>query len=143
VQQTRNLRIRRKTLQNTCEPANGPSMESRPAAWDFKRLFQPKTAAVIGVSLKRERHPANVIFNKIHLRYPVDVFAVNPGGGDLFGQTVYTGIQEIPQPVDLAIIAVRAEYALDTLKDCIDAGVGGATIISGGFAEIGRLDLQE
>jgi predicted CoA-binding protein len=91
-------------------------MESRPAAWDFKRLFQPKTAAVIGVSLKRERHPANVIFNKIHLRYPVDVFAVNPSGGDLFGQTVYTGIQEIPQSVDLAIIAVRAEYALDTLN---------------------------
>jgi len=130
-------------LQNTCEPSNGPSMESRPEAWDFKRLFQPKTAAVIGVSLKRDRHPANVIFNKIHLRYPVDVFAVNPGGGDLFGQTVYTGIQEIPQPVDLAIIAVRAEYTFDTLKDCIDAGVGGAIIISGGFAEIGRLDLQE
>ncbi|MDH3356617.1 MAG: CoA-binding protein [Desulfobacterales bacterium] len=129
-------------MQNTCAPSNGPSMESRPSAWDFKRLFQPKTVAVIGVSLKRERHPANVIFNKIHLRYPVDVFAVNPGGGDLFGQKVYTGIQDLPQPVDLAIIAVRAEYTLDTLKDCIDAGVGGATIISGGFAEIGRLDLQ-
>jgi acetyltransferase len=136
-------RIRRKTLQNTCSTSNSPSLELRPAAWDFKRLFQPKTVAVIGVSLKRERHPANVIFNKINLRYPVDVFAVNPGGGDLFGQKVYAGIQDLPQPVDLAIIAVRAEYTLDTLKGCIDAGVGGATIISGGFAEVGRLDLQQ
>jgi acyl-CoA synthetase (NDP forming) len=129
-------------LQNICAPSNGPSMESRPEAWDFKRLFQPKTVAVIGVSLERDRHPANVIFNKIQLRYPVDVFAVNPRGGELFGQKVYTGIQDLPQSVDLAIIAVRAEYTLAVLKDCIDAGAGGATIISGGFAEIGRLDLQ-
>jgi acyl-CoA synthetase (NDP forming) len=130
-------------LKETCSPSNGPLVQSRPPAWDFKRLFQPKTVAVIGVSLKRERHPANVIFNKIHLRYPVDVFAVNPGGGDLFGRKVYTSIRNLPRPVDLAVIAVRAEYTLDTLKDCIDAGAGGAAIISGGFAEVGRLDLQE
>jgi acyl-CoA synthetase (NDP forming) len=117
-------------------------MESRPAAWDFKRLFQPKTVAVVGVSLERDRHPANVIFNKILLRYPVEVFAVNPRGGELLGQTVYTGIKDLPQSVDLAVIAVRAEYTLAVLKDCIDAGAGGATIISGGFAEIGRLNLQ-
>ncbi|MGB2690163.1 MAG: CoA-binding protein [Desulfobacterales bacterium] len=130
-------------MQDTCVPSNGLLMKSRSPGWDFKRLFRPKTVAVIGVSLKRERHPANVIFNKIHLRYPVDVFAVNPGGGELFGRKVYTGIKNLPRPVDLAIIAVRAEYTLDILKDCIDAGVGGATIISGGFAEVGRLDLQQ
>lgn len=130
-------------MKETCSSSNGPLVQSRSLVWDFKRLFQPKTVAVIGVSLKRERHPANVIFNKIHLRYPVDVFAVNPGGGDLFGRKVYTSIRNLPGPVDLAVIAVRAEYTLDTLKDCIDAGAGGAAIISGGFAEVGRLDLQE
>lgn len=130
-------------MKETCSPSNGSLVQSRSPVWDFKRLFQPKTVAVIGVSLKRERHPANVIFNKIHLRYPVDVFAVNPGGGDLFGRKVYTSIRNLPGPVDLAVIAVRAEYTLDTLKDCIDAGAGGAAIISGGFAEVGRLDLQE
>ncbi len=130
-------------MKETCSSSNGPLVQSRSPVWDFKRLFQPKTVAVIGVSLKRERHPANVIFNKIHLRYPVDVFAVNPGGGDLFGRKVYTSIRNLPGPVDLAVIAVRAEYTLDTLKDCIDAGAGGAAIISGGFAEVGRLDLQE
>ena len=129
-------------MEKTCSSLNGPSPKSRPAAWDFQRMFHPKSVAVIGVSLERDRHPANVIFNKINLRYPVDVFPVNPRGGELFGQKVYTGIQEIPQPVDLAIIVVRAEYSLDTLKACIDAGAGGATIISGGFAEVGRPDLQ-
>ena len=130
-------------MKKTCSSLNDPSPESRPVAWDFQRMFHPRSVAVIGVSLGRDRHPANVIFNKIHLRNPVDVFPVNPRGGDLFGQKVYTGIQEIPHIIDLAIIVVRAEYTLDTLKACIDAGAGGATIISGGFAEVGRPDLQQ
>ena len=129
-------------MEKICFPSKGPFSESRSAVWDFKRLFQPRTVAVIGVSLERDRHPANVIFNKIHLRYPVDVFSVNPRGGNLFGQKVYTGIEAIPHSIDLAIIAVRAEYTLNTLRACIDAGAGGATIISGGFAEVGRIDLQ-
>ena len=74
---------RRKTLEKTCSSLNDPSPESRPAAWDFQRMFHPKSVAVIGVSLERDRHPANVIFNKFHLRYPVDVFPVNPRGGRL------------------------------------------------------------
>ena len=120
-------------MKKTCPSPNAPSLESGPAVWDFRRLFHPRTVAVIGVSLERDRHPPNVIFNKIHLRYPVDVFPVNPRGGDLFGQKVYTDIQAIPHTIDLAIIIVRAQYTLDTLRACIDAGAGGATIISGGF----------
>jgi acetyltransferase len=130
-------------LEKTCPSSKELSLKSHPDAWDFQRLFQPRTVAVIGVSLERDRHPANVIFNKINLRYPVDVFPVNPRGGDLFGQKVYPGIEAIPHSIDLAIIAVRAEYTLDTLRACIDAGAGGATIISGGFAEVGRIDLQQ
>jgi acetyltransferase len=76
------------------------------------------------------------------LRSPVKVFAVNPKGGELQGERVYSSVSEIPQRIDLAVIAVRAEFAPDVLQDCIKSGVGGAAIISGGFAEVGRLDLQ-
>jgi len=99
--------------------------------------------AVIGVSAGNDRHPANVIYNKNHLRYPVRVFPVNPRGGDLQGQRVYAGIREIPEKVDLAVIAVRAEKVPLVLEECIEAGAGGAAVISGGFAETGRRDLQD
>ena len=99
--------------------------------------------AVIGVSLTNDRHPANVIFNKTLLRSPVKVFAVNPKGGRVQGEPVNRSVSEIPKSVDLAVIAVRSEHAPKVLEECIDAGVGGATIISGGFAEIGRKDLQD
>jgi len=110
---------------------------------DFTRLFHPESIAVVGVSLTNDRHPANVIYNKIHLRYPVNVYPVNPKGGRLQGERVYTGIPEIPSSVDLAVIAVRAESVGEILESCIEKRVGGAVIISGGFAETGRKDLQQ
>jgi acyl-CoA synthetase (NDP forming) len=110
---------------------------------NFKTLFEPKTMAVIGVSLTNDRHPANVIYNKTRLRSPVKVFPVNPKGGVLQGETVFSHVSEIRQKVDLAVIAVRAEYVPDMLTDCIQNEVGGAAVISGGFAESGRKDLQD
>lgn len=110
---------------------------------NLEPLFRPESMAVIGVSLTNDRHPANVIFNKALLRSPVKVFAVNPKGGEIQGETVFPRISEIPHTVDLAVIAVRSEYAPDMLDECINAGVGGAAIISGGFAEIGRKDRQD
>jgi acetyltransferase len=110
---------------------------------DFKSLFKPKTLAVIGVSLTNDRHPANVIYNKNNLRQQVKVFPVNNKGGILRGDTVYSRVSDIPQKIDLAVIATRAEMVSNILVDCIQAGVGGAIIISGGFAETGRRDLQD
>ena len=110
---------------------------------NFRPLFDPKSIAVAGVSLTNDRHPANVIYNKNNLRYPAETFAVNPKGGAFQGKTVYRRVVEIPQKIDLAVIAVRAELVQDVLADCIQAGAGGAMVISGGFAESGRQDLQE
>jgi len=110
---------------------------------DFSRMLHPKTIAVAGVSLANDRHPANVIYNKIHLRYPVKVYPVNPRGGRLRQDRVYQDITEIPSPIDLTVVATRAEFVENILKACIAKKAGGAVIVSGGFAESGRKDLQE
>ncbi len=110
---------------------------------NLKTLFKPKTLAVIGVSLTHDRHPANVIYNKNNLRFQAEVFPVNDRGGILQGEEVYPRISDIPKKVDLAVIAVRAEGVSDIMAQCIQAGVGGAIVISGGFAETGRRDLQD
>ncbi len=110
---------------------------------NLKPLFSPKTIAVIGVSRTNDRHPANVIYSKLHLRYPVKVYPVNPKGGKIQRETIYPDVIEIPDKIDLAVIAARAEFVPAILSRCIQAGVGGATIISGGFSEVGRTDLQQ
>ncbi len=110
---------------------------------DFTPLFAPESLAVIGVSLSNEIHPANVIYAKNHFRSRVRTYAVNPKGGVLLGERVFKGVGEIPEKVDLAVVAVRAEYVPGVIEECIAAKAGGAVVISGGFAEAGRRDLEE
>lgn len=110
---------------------------------DLNPLFEPKTMAVIGISSSNNRHPANVIFAKNNSRYPVEVYAVNPKGGKLHDDPIYPGIADIPKKIDLAVIATRAQLVPDVMAECIKAGVKAAAVISGGFTEGGRRDLQQ
>jgi len=105
---------------------------------NFNPLFRPRTMAVVGVSATNDRHPANVIFNKNHLRQKIEVFPVNGRGGNFHGETVYPRVSDIPKKVDLAVIAARAELVPEIMTDCIEANAGGAVVVSGGFAESGR-----
>jgi len=109
---------------------------------NFKPLFKPKTMAVIGVSTSNISHPANVIYFKNHLRYPLKVFPVNPKGGTFQQDKLYRNIGEIDEKVDLAVIAARSEFVPKILKECTEANVGGAVVISGGFAEKGQKEIQ-
>jgi acetyltransferase len=110
---------------------------------NLETLFKPKTVAIIGISLTNEKHPANVVYNKNHLRLQAKVFPVNGQGGVYQGEKVYVSILDIPEKVDLAVIATRAEAVPKIMSDCIQAGVSGAVVISGGFAETGNKDLQD
>ncbi len=110
---------------------------------NLQPLFKPKTMAVIGVSTTNERHPANVIYSKNHHRYPVETFAVNPRGGALKGDPIFPAISDIPEQIELAVIAARADYVPDILKNCIESGVKAAIVVSGGFSEVGRWDLRD
>ncbi len=105
---------------------------------NFKTLFEPKTMAVVGISLTNDSHPANVIYYKNYLRYPVKTFGVNPRGGVHKDERVFARIGDIPEHIDLAVIAVRAEYVLGVIEECIAAGVGGAVVgILGRLAGLG------
>jgi len=110
---------------------------------NLDRMLTPKRVAVIGVSLSNKRHPANVIFRKVGLRFPITAYAVNPKGGVLEGELVHKSLTDVPEPVDLVVIAARAEYVPDLLAECIRAKAGGAVVISGGFSEVGNQALQD
>ena len=102
---------------------------------DLKPLFEPQSMAVFGVSSSNDRHPANEIFNKNLLRYPVRVYGVNPRGGVMHGQPIHRTIADLPEPVDLAVIAVRADFVPAVMEACIAAGARSAVVVSGGFSE--------
>ena len=110
---------------------------------NLKKLIEPESVAVIGVSFTNPFNPANIIYSKNNYHYKAKTYGVNPSGGLIYGQKIYKSIAEIPDKIDMAVLAVKAELVPDTLRECITKGVAGAIIISGGFAEAGRRDLQD
>ena len=110
---------------------------------NLKVFFKPATMAVVGVSLRNDQHPANVIYTKNRLRYDTRAYPVSDRPGIYQGERVYGRLSEIPEKIDLLVIAARAEKVPDLLAEGIEAGAGGAVIISAGFAETGRKEIQD
>jgi acetyltransferase len=110
---------------------------------NLKRLIEPRSMAIFGVSQSNQEHPANIIYTKNKIQSPARIYCINPSGGLFRGDRVYTSIKEIEEPVDVAVLVIRSDLIARALLECIEAGVAGAIIISGGFSEAGRHDLQD
>ncbi len=109
---------------------------------DLKKVFEPKSMAVVGVSVTNPLNPGTVIFNKNHHEMQVKTFPINLRGGNIEGTQIYPTVLDIPEEVDLAVIVVRADLVNSVLEDCGKAGIGGAIVISGGFAEMGNSGVE-
>ena len=63
---------------------------------------------------------------------------VNPAGGELHGQKVYKRVQDVPEPLDLAIVIVRAEAVPGVMEEIGERGIKHTIIETAGFAETGE-----
>lgn len=109
-------------------------------------MFYPKSVAVIGASNVPGK-VGNSIMRSITLNFDGNVYAVNVKGGEVEVNgrkfPVYRSIKEIPDEVDVAVIAVPAKFAPDVLDECGEKGVKGVVVISAGFKEAGNIELEE
>jgi len=103
----------------------------------FDRIFHPANIAIIGVSPKGSGFGSGIMNALNAIGYAGGIFPVNPNGGRINGKELYRSLDEIPCPVDLAIIAVPAERVPQTLEKCRTFGIAGAEILSAGFSEAG------
>jgi acetyl-CoA synthetase (ADP-forming) len=103
--------------------------------WEY--LFSPDSVAVIGAS----NTPGSWGFGIMRrLLAPAKrrVYPVNPTVSEVLGIAAYGSVIDIPDSVDLAVIAVAALRVSLALRECVQKGVRAAVIISGGFAETGE-----
>ncbi|MGW0651302.1 acetate--CoA ligase family protein, partial [Streptomyces umbrinus] len=56
---------------------------------------------------------------------------------ELGGVPAYGSVRDIPEPVDLAVVAVRAERVPEVVAECGEHGVQGLVVVSAGYAESG------
>ena len=100
-------------------------------------LLEPRSVGIIGAS-EREASLGNVLMrNMLEAGYKGKLFAINPKHEKVHGVICYKSVEDVPQRLDLAVIAVRAEKAPAIMDACGRAGVKAAIILSSGFSEAG------
>jgi acetyltransferase len=104
-------------------------------------IFNPETVAVIGATDREGSVGRTLLWNLISSPFGGIVYPVNPRRRSVLGIRAYPSIKDIPDQVDLAIIATPAPTVPDLVKDCAEAGVKGVVVLASGFREIGPAGL--
>ncbi len=105
-------------------------------------IFSPGSIAVVGASRHKGKVGYAIIRNLIVNEYQGTIFPINPKARSVHGIRAYPSVLEVPDPIDLAIIAVPAEVALKAAEECGRKGVRGLVVITAGFREIGGPGIE-
>jgi acetyltransferase len=100
-------------------------------------LFAPRSIAVVGATERAGTVGRAILWNLLHGSYQAKVYAVNPNHPEVLGNKTYKRVAEIPETVDLAVVATPAWSVPQIIGECVDAGVKSAIVISAGFREQG------
>ncbi|MDP3980850.1 MAG: CoA-binding protein, partial [Chlamydiota bacterium] len=103
----------------------------------LRSIFSPKQVALIGATDKQGSVGRSILWNLIVNPFGGTIYPVNPKRNNVLGIKAYPDIKSIPEQVDLAIIVTPAQTVPGVIKQCVDAGVRSAIIISAGFKETG------
>lgn len=104
----------------------------------LKTLFNPKTIAVVGASDKKEHTGYAIMKNLIYDGFKGRVYPVNPNAENVFGSKAFATVADLPESIDLAIIAIPAASVPDALEACGQKKIPSAIIVSSGFNESGK-----
>ena len=105
---------------------------------NMDKIFRPESIAVVGASERKGSVGAALMHNLIEGGFPGQIHPINPNHKKLWKLPACPSIKDLKTPVDLAVIATPITSASQIIKECADAGVGGAVIISAGGKEIGE-----
>ncbi len=100
-------------------------------------LFRPRSIAFIGASERPNAPASRGLRHCLRLGFRGGLYPVNPKHQSLFGAHCYPSLESVPQPIDLAMIAIGADATLDAVAACQKAGVKVAVACSAGWEEVG------
>jgi acetyl coenzyme A synthetase (ADP forming)-like protein len=110
--------------------------EHRAEARSVARLLTPRSVAVIGASRKPATVGHQVLRNLLAGGFVGPVYPVNPGAPHVASVRAYPTVLDVPDAVDLAVVAVPAAAVLDVIEQCGRKGIAGLVVLTAGFDEV-------
>ena len=115
------------------------------AAASIRPFFMPNAVAIAGASRDQSSIGYRILDELLRAGFKGPLYAINPNAPEVHFIKTLNSIRDIPQPVDLAIIAVPRGAVLSVVDDCAARGVRALVVITAGFSEGGAegRELQE
>ena len=108
----------------------------------MKKLFEPKSIAVIGASSNPGKVGYKIVNNIAKAGFKGKVYPINPKADEICGYKAHSSLDEIPDEIDMATIVLPARIVYNALEDCAKKNIKIVTIISSGFSEVGNLEEE-
>ena len=113
------------------------SREHRAEARSIRRLVSPRSIAVIGASGDPSKIGHAVLANLLRGDFAGPVYPVNPDARSVLGVRAYPTVNDIPDPVDVAVVTVPTATVAEVVESCRVKGVHGLVMMTGGFSDAG------
>ncbi|MDE0947956.1 MAG: CoA-binding protein, partial [Sphingobium sp.] len=110
---------------------------------NLDRLLRPRSVAIIGASDKPGALGASVLANLERQGFAGAIHLVNPKRTEIGGRPCVASVDDLPEGVDAAILAIPRVGVLDAIRGLARRGAGAAVIFSAGFAEDGPQGLAD
>lgn len=101
-----------------------------------ERLIEPRSVAVIGASRDPSRLGHRILRNLLEHHFVGPVYPVNRNASHVASVRAWPDVLEIPDTIDLAVIAVPAHDVLDVVDQCAEKRVRALIVVSSGFRSI-------
>ena len=109
---------------------------------ELDQVLNADSVAIVGASKNETKRGFQTIRTLLDENYDGKIYPVNPKEKSILGFPCFKKTSDIPDPVDMALIATPARTVPAVLEDCGKKGVRGAVVLAGGFGEIGREGKQ-
>ncbi len=101
------------------------------------------SVAVIGASPKAGKVGNTVLQNILSYGFRGKVYPVNPRYKEVLGLGAYPSLKDLPEPPDIAVIAVPTKAVPGVVAEASEMGVGLTVIITSGFKEAGNEEAEK
>jgi acetate---CoA ligase (ADP-forming) len=108
--------------------------ERQPVA--LRPLLRPRSVAIVGVSPEPGSLGNNVLTNLTRIGYDGDIHLVSRNNREIGGRICVASIDELPDSIDVAVLAVPRQATVDAVKACVRRKIGAAMVFASGFAEM-------
>jgi acetate---CoA ligase (ADP-forming) len=94
--------------------------------------------AIIGASATPNKVGYILVRNMLKSGYQGKLYPINPQGGQILGLKAYMSVTDVPEDIDLAVVAIPAKLIPPVIEECGEKHVKSMIIISAGFKETGK-----